>query len=279
VQQGLRETGYVEPDGVRIEHRWAEGRYDRLQELAAELVRIPVAAILCSEGTPSALAAKAVTTTTPIIFLSGADPVEAGLVESLNRPGANVTGVMVLSKVLYAKQFELLDALLPRSAPLAMLVNPENTFIASNDLSAAQPIAERLGRSLLIAHAARESDFDTAIDEIARKRAGVVVSPESFLYSHADRLTALALSRGIPAVSQYREFAVAGGLLAYGPSVAEAYRQAGILAGKILAGARPADLPVIQMSKFELVLNLKTAAALGIDIPPSVLARADEVIE
>jgi ABC-type uncharacterized transport system substrate-binding protein len=277
VQRGLREVD--ESNSVKIEFRWADGHYEQLKDFTAELVGIPVAAIICAGGTPVALAAKAVTTTTPIVFVSGADPVEAGLVESLNRPGGNVTGVMTLSRVLLAKQFELLDALLPRSAPLAILVNPANTFITTSDLNAAQPIAEKLGRGLIVAHATREADLEPAIDEIERSHAGLVVSPEPFIGSQSARLTALALSRHIPTVSQYREFAEAGGLFAYGPSIAEAYRQVGILAGKILTGVPPADLPVIQMSKLEMTLNLKAAAALGIEIPASLLARADDVIE
>jgi putative ABC transport system substrate-binding protein len=280
VREGLNQTGYVEPDDVRIEYRWAEGRYEKLTELAADLVRIPSAVIICSGGTQSALAAKATTGTTPVIFISGADPVAAGLVESLNRPGGNLTGIMVLSRVLLDKQFELLDALLPKSAAVAMLVNPISTFIATSDLGAAGAAAERLGRRLVVANVTRDSDLEPAIDEIARKgAAGLVVSPDPVMSSLIPRLTALARSRGVAAVSEYREFAQNGGLFAYGTSIAETYRQAGIYAGKILGGTRPADLPVVQMSKLELVLNLKTANALGLTIPTSLLARADEVIE
>jgi ABC-type uncharacterized transport system substrate-binding protein len=277
-RQGLSETGFVEGRSVAIEYRWAEGHTDRLPALAADLVRRQVA-LIAAAGSASSLAAKAATTTIPIVFSSAIDPVAAGLVASLGRPGGNVTGVTNLGVELVQKQVEMLHEIVPGVTILAALVNP--TFPAaetqSSDLQAA---ARKLGLELHVLHASSEGDFEPAFASIVRLRAAaVVVAVDAFFLSYRDQIAALAVRHALPTIYYLREFAAAGGLLSYGPSVTEGYRQVGIYAGRILKGEKPADLPVMQSMKFELVINLKTAKALGLDVPLFLQQRADEVIE
>jgi putative ABC transport system substrate-binding protein len=278
-RRGLAETGYVEGRNVSVEYRWAEGQYDRLPALAADLARRQVAAIVTTGGIPSALAAKAATTTIPIVFTIGADPVEVGLVASLNRPGGNITGVSILNVELGPKRLELLHELLPMATIVALLVNPTNpnAEIQSRELQAA---ARTLGLELHVLHASAQRDFEPVLASLAQTRAGaLLIGPDTFFVSQFEQLGALALRHAVPTISQYREFAVAGGLMSYGGRLDEPVRLAGLYAGRILKGEKPADLPVQQSTKVELVINLKTAKALGITFPLALLTRADEVIE
>ena len=276
--QGMKETGYVEGQNVAIEYRSDEGQTDQLPLLVADLLRRQVALII--GNTPSTLAAKAATTTVPIVFVTGADPVRAGLVASLNRPGGNLTGVATLTVQLGAKQLEMLHELVPTATIFALLVNPTNPTNAetlSRDLQAA---ARTLGLQLHVLHASTERDFDTVFATLSRLRAAaLVIGSDPFFNSRSQQLAALAFRHAIPTMYPFREYAIAGGLISYGNSFADAHRQSGVYTGRILKGEKPADLPVQQSTKVELILNLRTAKALGLDVPLSLLGRADEVIE
>jgi ABC-type uncharacterized transport system substrate-binding protein len=277
--QGLKETGYVESRNVQIEYLWAEGHNDRLPDLAAELVRRQVAVIVAAGGTPSAFAAKAATATIPIVFGVAVDPVELGLVASLNRPGGNLTGVTNLNVEVGEKRLELLHELLPTATIIAVLVNP-TTPTTEPFLRALEPATSTLGLQLHVLNASTDRDFDTVFATLGRLRAGaLVISPDLFFNTRSEQLAALSLRHAVPAIHQYRPFVAAGGLMSYASDETEYYRLVGIYAGKILKGEKPADLPVVQSTKVELIINLKTARALGLTVPLPLLGRADEVIE
>jgi putative ABC transport system substrate-binding protein len=278
-RRGLSDTGYVEDRNVAIEYRWAENQSDRLPALAADLIRRQVAVIAGTGGISSSLAAKALTTKIPIVFLSGIDPVKVGLVASLSRPGGNLTGISWFGSELTAKGLGLLHELVPNAALVALLENPSNpeTAFQSADALAA---ARVLGQSLLVLKATTASEINAAFATLVAQRAGaLVVGADPFLTSRRDQIVALAARHGVPAIYFNRENAVAGGLMSYGNDVADAYRKAGVYAGRILKGEKPADLPVDQATKFELVINIRTAKALGIAVPNSMQLLADEVIE
>jgi putative tryptophan/tyrosine transport system substrate-binding protein len=277
-RQGLSEAGYVEGQNVAIEYRWAEGNYDRLPALAADLVGRKVDLIMASSP-PSALAAKSATSTIPIVFRSGADPVGDGLVASLARPGGNLTGVSFVADELTAKRLELLSELVPRARVIALLMNPSNAT-AERVIRDVQEAARTNGLQLHVLKARSESEIDTAFASLVQVHAGaLVVGADPFLSSRREQLVALASRRAVPSIYAWREFAASGGLISYGPSLTSAFRLVGAYVGKVLKGAKPADLPVQQPTTFELVINLKTAKALGLTIPPSLLQRADQVIE
>jgi len=277
--QGLKEAGYTEGQNVTIEFRFAEGQYDRLPALAADLVRRQVAVIAAISGTPAAFVAKAATSVIPIVFANGANPVEFGLVASLNRPGANLTGVTFLAMATIAKRLEVLRELVPTAMAIAYLANPNNQ-IAEGETKETETAAHSLGLRLHVLNASAEHDIDKAFGSMMQSRIGaLVVGSDTFLSSRKQQLIMLAARHGIPTMYYEREFAAAGGLISYGTDFANSYRQAGDYTGRILKGAKPGDLPVLQPTKFELVINLRTAKALGIEVPDKLLARADEVIE
>jgi len=278
-RQGLNEAGYVEGRNVAIEYRWAEGHYDRLPALAADLVQQKVT-VIAATSTPAALAAKAATSTVPIVFTTGGDPIKLGLVASLGRPGGNLTGVTTLNVEVGPKRLELARELFPGATTFALLVNPASPLAAtvSKDL---QAVADTLGVRLHVLHASTEADFEAAFATAAQLRAAALVisTADPLFNSHAAQLGALALRHSVPAIYQLREFATAGGLMSYTGSIRDSSRLAGVYTGRILKGEKPGELPVQQSTKVELIINLKTARALGLTIPLPLLARADEVIE
>jgi putative tryptophan/tyrosine transport system substrate-binding protein len=277
--QGLGDSGYVAGRNVAIEYRWAEGQYDRLPALAADLVGRRVDVILASGGDRSALAGKNATSTIPIVFTGVSDPVGYGLVASFSRPGGNATGMSPFSDELNVKRIELLSELAPQARVIALLVNLNNAAV-ERTIRDAQEAAQVKGVQLHILKASTESEIDVAVATLVQPHAGgLLVTADPFFNSRREQLVALASRYAVPAIYEFREFAAAGGLSSYGPSLGSMYRQAGVYAGRILAGAKPADLPVQQPTTFELVVNLTTAKALGLTVPPSILARADEVIE
>jgi putative tryptophan/tyrosine transport system substrate-binding protein len=279
VRQGLSEAGWVEGQNVAIEYRWAEGRYDRLAALAAGLVGRKVDVILASGGDVSAFAAKGATSTIPIVFAVGGDPVEQGLVASLARPGGNLTGVSVLAIELNPKRFELLSELVPHAGVVSLLVNP-NSPNAERVMRDVQEAAREKGVQLHILKCRTEGEIDAAFATLVEQHADAfLVAGDPLTFSWREQLAALAARHSVPVIYEAREFTEAGGLISYGTSRPAAWHQVGIYLGKILNGAKPADLPVQQSTKFELVVNLKTAKALGLTVPQSILARADEVIE
>src|SRR5215472_7336018 len=278
-RKGLNESGYDEGRNVAIEYRWAEGQPDRLPALAIDLVQRQVAVIVATGGSNPAIAAKAATNTIPIVFTSNDDPRKYGLVASFNRPGGNVTGVSWFSAELGPKRLALLHELVPNAKTVALLLNPNNAETARQPAEL-QEAARTLGLQLVVLNVTTANDIDAAFTTIAQNRIGaLVVAGDSFLTNRRDQIIALAARHAVPTIYVNRETAGAGGLMSYGNSLVDAYRRAGIHTGPILKGAKPSDLPVDQATKFELIINLKTAKALGLDVPPTLLARADEVIE
>jgi ABC-type uncharacterized transport system substrate-binding protein len=279
-RQGLRDAGFVEGQSVVIEYRFAEGRYDRLPTLAADLVRHPVNLVVATGGTISAVAAKRVVPATlPIVFAMGGDPVKLGVVASLGRPGGNMTGVSFLVNGLAPKQLQLLREVAPKAAVIGFLVNPNNPNLPA-ETRATQEAADTLGHKLVVVKASAASDFDPAFATLVQERvAAVFVDVDPLFVDQRTHLAALAARHRLPAIYALREFVDAGGLMSYGTSITEANRQLGLYTGRVLKGTKPADLPVLQSTRFELVINLKTARALGLTIPPSLLGRADEIIE
>ncbi len=277
--KGLGETGYVDGRNVAIEYRWAEGRYDRLPAMATDLVHRQVT-VIAATSTAAALAAKAATTTIPIVFEMGSDPVRLGLINSLNRPDGNITGVTQLNWEVIPKRLELLHELLPTARVMALLVNPTDSVYAEMQSRAVLAAAHTLGLELHVLNASTEDDFDSVFANVGHLRAGgLVIGGGAFFYSRIKQLAALAIRHAVPAVFQSREFVAAGGLLSYGSEVTDAYRLAGVYTGRVLKGDRLADLPILQATKVELFINLKTAKALGITVPLPLSGRADEVLE
>ena len=278
---GLNETGYVEGQNVTVEYRWAENQYDRLPALAADLVRRRVSVITTGSATLAAFAAKAATATIPIVFLTGADPVGVGLVRSLNRPGGNLTGITTLNTEITPKRVEVLRELLPTTTTMAVLVNPINSPTVDVERKQAREAAHTLGlQTIYVLEASTERDLDSAFSNVIQLRAGgLVIVADTFFSAKSAELAALASRHAVATISPYRDFVTAGGLMSYGGSITELYRLLGVYTGRILKGELPADLPVQQVTKIDFVINLKTAKALGLEVPPTLLARADEVIE
>jgi putative ABC transport system substrate-binding protein len=277
--KGLSEAGYVEGQNVTIEYRWAENQSDRLPAMVADLVHRQVA-VIAATGTQAALAAKAATTTIPIVFTTASDPVQLGLVASLNQPGGNVTGATQTNVEIAPKMLQILHELAPTASVMALLVNPSNPTVAVDNSKELQAAARTLGIELHVLNASTDSEFDGVFAKLIQLRAGgLVIGGDSFFTSRIEQLAALTVHYAVPAIHAYREFAVAGGLLSYGTDFTETYRLAGIYTGRILKGDKPAELPVQQATKVELYINLKTAKALGLNIPNSLIGRADEVIE
>jgi len=277
--QGLKDTGFVEGRNVAIEYRWAHGQYDRLPALAADLVRRQVAVIAATGGIPSALAAKAATSTIPIVFVAGSDPIKFGVVSNLNRPDSNITGLTVFTSELVPKRLELLHEVAQTATTIALLVNPTNT-VTETVVRDLQEAARTLGLQLQVVHASAEADFDKVFAALEQLRASaLVIGTDTFFDGQSERLAALAVHHAVPTIYQTREFAAAGGLMSYGGSLPDAYRKAGAYVGRVLKGERPADLPIMQSTKVELIINLRTAKVLGLNVPVPLLARADEVIE
>jgi putative ABC transport system substrate-binding protein len=279
-RQGLSESGYVDGQSVAIEYRWAEGHYDRFPALLADLVRRKVTVIAAVAGTPPALAAKAATTTIPIVFVTAGDPIAVGLVASHNRPGGNITGVTSMSVELGPKQLEVLRELVPTATIIALLVNPTNPTNAETLSRDLQGAARTLGLQLHVLYASTEREFDTVFATLPRLRAGaLVIGSDPFFNSRIEQLVALAVRHAVPAMYPFREYAIAGGLISYGDSIADAFSRVGVYTGRILKGEKLADLPVQHSTKVEMFINLNTARALGLEVPTTLLARADEVIE
>jgi putative ABC transport system substrate-binding protein len=277
-RQGLSEAGYVEGRNVAIEYRWAEGHYERLTALANDLIGRQVT-VIAATTTPAALAAKAATTTIPIVFTAGVDPIAAGLIGSLNRPSGNLTGVNVYLSALWGKRLELLHELVPNAAAIGMLLNP-NFPDAASQAKDVKEAARIVGQQVHLTNASSESDIDSALGALVRSRVGaLLVASDAFFVSHRDQIVALAARHALPTIYPVREFVFVGGLMIYAPDLGDGYRQAGIYVGRILKGATPSDLPVMQPTKFDFVINLKTAKALGLEIPDKLLALANEVIE
>ncbi len=278
-RQGLSETGYIEGRNVTLEYRWADGQNDQLSSMAADLVRQGVNVIVTG-GTPATLAAKAATTTIPIVFILSTDPVKAGLVANLQRPGGSITGVTGLNVELAPKKLEFMRELLPAATIIALLINPTNVIAAESELRTVQGAARTMGLQLHVLHASTERDFDPVFASLVRLRAdALVIGSDLFFTSRSKHLASLSVRHAIPSVYQFREFAAAGGLLSYGGSITDWGHQGGIYTGRLLSGANPADLPIHQATKVELFINLKTAKTLGLKIPEMLLVRADEVFE
>jgi putative ABC transport system substrate-binding protein len=277
--KGLSEAGYVVGQNVMIEYRWAEGQNDRLPAMVTDLLHRHVA-VLAATSTPAAIAAKAANTAIPIIFETGSDPIRLGLIPSLNRPGGNVTGVTNLNFEIAPKRLQLLHELVPSISVMALLTNPANPALAETATKEVQAAARTLGLELHVLNASSEHDIDGAFARLVQIRAGgLVIGPDTFFNSRVEQLAALALQHSVPAIYEWREFAAAGGLVSYGPAITDSYRLAGNYVGRVLKGDKPADLPVQQVSRFEMFVNLKTAKALGISVPNTLIGRADEVIE
>ena len=278
-RQGLADGGFVEHQNVTIEYRWALGQYDHLPALATELTRLPVIVVVSTGGEPAALAAKAATSTIPIVFGTGTDPVKAGLVASYNRPGGNATGINFQTADMEAKRLGLLHELMPQAKNIAFLYNPKFAA-AEGQLHDVREAARTLGLQVNVLHASTDDEINAAFRTMVQQQtAALVLAADPFFDTRRSQLVVLAAYNMLPAIYQFREYAAAGGLMSYGIDAVDAYRQIGIYAARILKGARPGDLPVMQPTKFELIINLKTAKALGLEIPPMLLARADEVIE
>ena len=278
-RRGLGADGFVEGQNVTIEYRWALGQYDRLPAMAAELVRRPVAILATTGGEPAALAAKAATSTIPIVFPIGGDPVKLGLAASYNRPGGNATGMNILTATLEPKRLGLLREMVPRAVTIGVLLNP-NFGPAASQLRDLQEAARAIGLQIHVLNAGTDRELDTVFETIAQQRiAALTVTADPFFDTRRDKLVALAARHAVPTIYHFREFAAAGGLMSYGIDSLATYRQVGVYVGQILKGDKPSDLPVVQPTKFEFVINLKTAKALGIEVPPGLSARADEVIE
>ena len=277
-RHGLGEAGYIEGESVSIQYRFALGDYGQLPEMAAELVRRPVA-VLVAGSDPAALAAKAATSNIPIVFAVGSDPIKLGLVASVSRPGGNATGMNILTSALEAKRLGLLHELMPQAAIIGVLMNPNNST-TEGQLRDLHEAARAIGLQIHALRSSTDAEIDAAFEAVAQQHIAVlVVASDPFLDTRRDKIVALAQHHSVPAMYQFREHAVAGGLMSYGINLPDVYRQLGIYTGQILKGTKPADLPVMQPTKFELVINLKTAKALGLEIPPQLLALADEVIE
>jgi putative ABC transport system substrate-binding protein len=279
LRQGLKETGYIEGQNLAIEYRWADGQNDKLGTLAADLVRRRVA-VICATTTPAALAAKAATATIPIVFFVAGDPIELGLVASLNRPGGNLTGTTTLTLEVGPKRLELLHEMVPTAKIIALLINPTSPNLAEAQTRDLHTAARTLGLQIHVLQASSDRDFDTVFASLAQLRAGaLVITSDSFFFSRSEQLAALAARHAVPAIYPFREHATGGGLMSYGASLEDSHRLAGAYAGRILKGEKPADLPIQQSTKFELVINIKTAKALGINVPLHLQQLADEVIE
>jgi putative tryptophan/tyrosine transport system substrate-binding protein len=278
-RQGLKEQGFVESQNLVVEYRWARGQYDRLPELAADLVHRQVAVIAAMGGQPSPQVAKAATQTIPIVFATNGDPISEGLAASLNRPGGNATGVTIFGPAAVAKRLQLLHDLVPRAVTIAYLMNPNNPN-ADFEMSVAQETTRSLGMDMHVFRASNESELETAFATMSQQQVGALVgASDTFLFGKRDQIVSLAAHHRIPAIYYLREFAQAGGLMAYGNSIPDSYRVAGVYVGRILKGEKPGDLPVVQSTKFEFIINLQTAKVLGIEVPNSMQLLADEVIE